>query len=226
MQDDSRIPGWTFRKLQERYILGFGCLFLSAMILVVLFPHWFTWALGVLFGVVFGLVLYFFRDPKRILDRDENTFYSPADGQVTDITTVSLPELSVPEFLRIGIFMSVLDVHVQRSPVNGVVDFVSHQPGKNLPAYDQAASVENDQIMMGIRTRSGLILVKQIAGILARKCVNYARPEEQIYTGQRYGLIKFGSRVELFLPPDVSVITAVGDKVRGGITPLAEIKNA
>jgi phosphatidylserine decarboxylase len=78
---------------------------------------------------------------------------------------------------------------------------------------------------MGIRTKNGLILVKQIAGILARKCVNYAKPEEQIYAGQRYGLIKFGSRVELYLPADVSVITAVGNQVLSGITPLAEIKN-
>ena len=225
MQDDSRVPGWTFRKIQDRYILGFASLFLGSVILGLLFSHWFLWALCGLFGIVFGLVLYFFRDPRRVLERDQNIYYSPADGKVTDIITVSLPEVSGSDFLRIGIFMSILDVHVQRSPASGVVDFVSHQPGKNYPAYDPAASVENDQITMGIRTKNGLILVKQIAGILARKCVNYAKPEEQIYTGQRYGLIKFGSRVELFLPTDVSVLTAVGNQVLRGITPLAEIKN-
>lgn len=225
MQDDSRVPGWTFRKIEDRYILGSASLFLLTLILGLLLSHWITWVLCGLFGIVFGMVLYFFRDPRRILERDQNIYYSPADGKVTDITTVSLPDLSESDFLRIGIFMSILDVHVQRSPVSGEVDFVSHQPGKNYPAYDPAASVENDQITMGIRTRQGLILVKQIAGILARKCVNYAKPEERITSGQRYGLIKFGSRVELFLPPDVSVITAIGNQVFGGITPLAEIKD-
>ena len=226
MQEDSRVPGWAFRKTHDKYILGFALLFLFSVILVIVGSHWLTWIFCVLAGVVFGLVLYFFRDPKRSLERNLNVCYSPADGRVTDITTVSLKEFPGSDYLRIGIFMSILDVHVQRSPLNGVVDFVSHQPGKNYPAYDPAASVENDQITMGIKTGNGLILVKQIAGILARKCVNYAKPGEQIQSGQRYGLIKFGSRVELFLPPDVKTIVSIGDNVIAGITPLAEMKNA
>lgn len=226
MQVDSHVPGWAFRKINDKYILGFALLFLLAVILAIVGSHWLTWIFCVLVGIVFGLVLYFFRDPKRILDRDVNLCYSPADGRVSDITTVSLEEFPGSDYLRVGIFMSILDVHVQRSPLDGVVDFVSHQPGKNHPAYDPAASVENDQITMGIKTGSGLVLVKQISGILARKCVNYAKPGEQIQTGQRYGLIKFGSRVELFLPPDVETIVSIGENVIAGVTPLAEMNNA
>jgi len=225
MQVDPHVPGWSFRKIHDKYILGFALLFLLAVILAIAASHWLSWIFCLLVGIVFGLVLYFFRDPKRILDRDINLCYSPADGRVADITTVSLKEFPGSDFLRVGIFMSILDVHVQRSPLNGVVDFVSHQPGKNYPAYDPAASVENDQITMGIKTDSGLILVKQIAGILARKCVNYAKPGEQIQSGQRYGLIKFGSRVELFLPLNVKTNISIGDNVIAGVTPLAEMKN-
>lgn len=225
MQDDARVAGWTFRRLQERYIQGFAVLFLFSVILAVILPHWLSWLFCVLSGFLFGIVIYFFRDPERVLERDPQLFYSPADGVVSDITTVPLPEISGSEFLRIGIFMSVLDVHVQRSPISGVVEFVRHQAGKFHPAYDPAAPVENDQIIMGINTDQGLILVKQIAGILARKCVNFAKAGEQIQVGQRYGLIKFGSRVELYVPTGRKVLVSVGDHVTAGITPLVEKSN-
>lgn len=223
MQVDPRIAGWKFRKLQDRYILGFILLFLLSVILSIVLPHWLSWVFCVLVGTVLGLVLYFFRDPVRVLDRDPGLYYSPADGRVTDIIKVSLEGMPESEYLRVGIFMSILNVHVQRSPCDGVVEFISHQPGLNLPAYDPAASVENDQITMGVKTGENLIVVKQIAGILARKCVNYAKPGEAIKSGQRYGLIKFGSRVELFLPPDVKPTVSVGKNVFAGITPLAEM---
>jgi phosphatidylserine decarboxylase len=222
MQVDTRVPGWNFRKLHDRYILGFALVFFLAVILTGLRPNWLTYIFLLISGSVFGLVLYFFRDPARVLRRETHLYYSPADGKVSDITPVTLPSLPGSEFIRIGIFMSVLDVHVQRFPVSGEVDFVSHQPGSFHPAYDPAAAVENDQIIMGLNTDQGLILVKQIAGILARKCVNYARPGDQVQVGQRYGLIKFGSRVEVYLPVDVEIVVSIGDKMIAGITPLAE----
>ena len=225
MQADPHVPGWTFRRFADRYFLGFAFLFLLSISLVVVFSSWLAWLFCVSTGILFGLVIYFFRDPVRSMERDTSLVYSPADGRVTDVTKVRLEEYPGSEYLRVGIFMSVLDVHVQRSPVFGEVDFVSHQPGKNYPAYDPAASLENDQIIMGIQTSSGLVLVKQIAGILARKCVNYVRPGERILSGQRYGLIKFGSRVELFLPPETMTLITVGENVIAGITPLAEMVN-
>jgi phosphatidylserine decarboxylase len=168
------------------------------------------------------LVLYFFRDPDRNIIRESGTFYSPGDGVISDI---AIKGFDGKEYLRIGIFLSVFDVHVQRAPITGQVSFVEHNQGKNHPAFDPAASIENDQIVMGIHSEFGLVIVKQIAGILARKCVNYAKKDDLINMGQRYGLIKFGSRVELYLPKEVKVLCEVGEKTYGGITALAEMSN-
>jgi phosphatidylserine decarboxylase len=176
--------------------------------------------------VIWGFVLYFFRDPDREFQHLPNIAVSPGDGIVRDITTYREKEYLDIDFIRIGIFLSIFDVHVQRAPLKGEVDFVTHQKGKNHPAYSPEASLENDQIAMGIKTKYGMIMVKQISGILARKCINFAGPGDQIKSGQRYGLIKFGSRVELFLPPDAKVLCSVGDKVKGGLTPVAEMKEA
>ncbi|TFG49211.1 MAG: phosphatidylserine decarboxylase family protein [Anaerolineales bacterium] len=182
---------------------------------------------GLLPGVIFALsllissvVIYFFRDPDRLITLIPQVFFSPGDGVVNDITTIREEDL---DFVRVGIFLSVFNVHVQRAPIAGEVDFISHQIGKNYPAYDPAASLENDQIVMGIKTKYGMVIVKQISGILARKCINYAKPGDHIQTGQRYGLIKFGFRVELYLPTDANILCSVGDKVKGGLSIIAEM---
>lgn len=223
MQSDPYVAGWKFRRLTDRYFLLFSLLFLLSLVLVVVFSTWLAWIFCLLSGLVYGLVIHFFRDPDRVMERDPTILYSPADGEVKDIEAVTVDDYPESEYLRIGIFMSVLDVHVQRSPIDGVVDFVNRQPGKNHPAYDPAASVENQQIMMGIEADCGLILVKQISGILARKCVNYSQVGDKIQSGQRYGLIKFGSRVELYLPANIKVITNIGEQVTAGVTALAEM---
>lgn len=226
MQNDSRVPGWTFRRSRDRYFLGFALLFCLSLLLALVSGSWPAWIFCGLTLCVFGLVFYFFRDPVRILaDRDPAVCYSPADGQIVDILEDFEDRGTGVNFIRIGIFMSVLDVHVQRSPLSGVVDFVSHQAGVNHPAYLPEASTENDQITMGLRTSYGPVLVKQIAGILARKCVNFALPGDEIASGQRYGLIKLGSRVELFLPPGSVILARIGDKVTAGITPIAEMRD-
>jgi phosphatidylserine decarboxylase len=219
------VPGWAFNKNKEGTLLGSSILLVMAFTALLLWPGWLV---GILFGFVlllWSILAYFFRDPDRGLTRLEDSFFSPGDGVVTDIETVTEVDYLQQEFIRIGIFLSIFDVHVQRAPISGTVEFVSHQAGKNHPAYDPAASYENDQIIMGMDTVHGKILVKQISGILARKCYNYAKPGEQIQSGQRYGLIKFGSRVELYLPPDSRILCSVEDKVKGGLSVLAEIVN-
>jgi len=220
---DQRVPGWSFNKNKEITLLGSSVLLVMAFTALLLCPGWVT---GIFFGIVFLLwciLFYFFRDPDRVIERSQDYFYSPGDGVVSDIETVQEVDYLKQEFVRIGIFLSLFDVHVQRAPMAGVVEFVAHQAGKNHPAYTPEASYENDQIIMGLDTPAGKVLVKQISGILARKCYNYAKLGEQIFSGQRYGLIKFGSRVELYLPPGTRVLCLVGDKVKGGITTLAEI---
>jgi len=220
---DQRVPGWSFNKNKEITLLGSSVLLVMAFTALLLWPGWLS---GIFVGIVFPfwcILFYFFRDPDRVMERSQYYFYSPGDGVVSDIETVHEVDYLKGDFVRIGIFLSLFDVHVQRAPMAGVVDFVTHQAGKNHPAYTPEASYENDQIIMGLDTSAGKILVKQISGILARKCYNYAKLGEQILSGQRYGLIKFGSRVELYLPPGTRVRCLVGEKVKGGITALAEI---
>jgi phosphatidylserine decarboxylase len=222
MNQDPYIPGWTFKKNREWSILIPAGIFLSVIIWIILRPHWLSWIVLLISFILLVLVLYFFRDPDRIIQRDPGVFFSPGDGVVNDITDQTFAD---QEYKRIGIFLSVIDVHVQRSPVEGMVSFIEHKPGENHPAYDPAASTENDQIVMGIQSNYGLIIVKQIAGILARRCVNFARKDDRILSGQRYGLIKFGSRVELYLPMNVEISCSIGDQVFGGLTALAVMKD-
>lgn len=224
MKPDLRVPGWSFNKYREGSIVVTTFIVLLALIGVIYTPRVLTFVILVFCTALWGLVLYFFRDPDREFQHLPNVFLSPGDGIVRDITTFREKEYLDIDLIRIGIFLSIFDVHVQRAPMTGEVDFVTHKKGKNYPAYNPAASLENDQIVMGIKTNYGLIIVKQISGILARKCFNFAGPGDQIQSGQRYGLIKFGSRVELFLPPDAKVLCSVGEKVKGGLTPIAEMK--
>lgn len=223
---DPRVPGWSFKKNKEVSLLGSSFLLFMAFTAFLLWPGW---LFGIFLGIIFPVwcvLFYFFRDPDRAMNRSEDTYYCPGDGVVSDIEIVQEVDYLNQEFVRIGIFLSLFDVHVQRAPISGKVDFVTHKAGKNHPAYDPAASYENDQIIMGLDTPQGKIMVKQISGILARKCYNYARPGEQIKSGQRYGLIKFGSRVELYLPPTARILCSIGDKVQAGLSELAVLSKA
>ncbi len=218
MLTDPKVSGWSFYRNKESSLLASSILLVTVLAAVLLWPGYLTgMALGIVV-ILWSILLYFFRDPDRVVDRSPDIYYSPGDGVVSDIDFVNEVDYLEGEFIRIGIFLSLFDVHVQRAPMMGKVEFVTHQAGKNHPAYDPAASVENDQIVMGLETAAGRIIVKQISGILARKCYNYARSGEELLTGQRYGLIKFGSRVELYLPPETRILCSIGEKVQGGIT--------
>ncbi|MFV1948949.1 MAG: phosphatidylserine decarboxylase [Anaerolineales bacterium] len=223
MNVDPRVEGWSFEKPREGSILATFILFSLAVIILLVYPGLITGVFTVITFSLWAVVLYFFRDPERTIPGDPNIFYSPGDGVVSDITTFREEDYLDIEFVRVGIFLSIFDVHVQRAPIEGEVDFITHQMGKNLPAFYRAASQKNDQIIMGLNTCFGKILVKQISGILARKCFNYARVGDTIKSGQRYGLIKFGSRVELYLPENARLLCDIGDKVKAGITGIAEM---
>jgi len=180
--------------------------------------------LGLLFlplTALYLLVLYFFRDPNRKLLTDEGLVVSPGDGQVVNIVEEWDDQYLGRPVIRISIFLSVTNVHVQRAPIAGIVNEISHQPGLKLQAFRSEASQLNENIAMRLETAYGPLVVKQIAGIMARRCVNYATVGESLTTGQRFGLIRFGSRVDLFLPPEAKVLVSVGDNVQGGISPLA-----
>ncbi len=160
-------------------------------------------------------VLFFFRDPERPVPAGDNLVVSPADGRVIVIKDIFEPTYLKQEVRQISIFLSVFNVHVNRAPVGGTVETVKYNPGKFHVASVDKASLDNEQTAMVIVNGKHRILVKQIAGLIARRIVCYARPGDGLKTGERYGLIRFGSRVDLFLPKDAEVKVKVGDRVKG-----------
>jgi phosphatidylserine decarboxylase len=174
-------------------------------------------------ALVAFVVLYFFRDPNREIVRQAGIVLSPADGKIVSISREHEPIYLQDTAVRVSIFLSVLDIHVQRMPLDGKVLRVDHKPGRFLQAFKPEASDVNEYIAMLLETSYGPVLVKQIAGILARRCVNFAEVGERVRMGERFGLIKFGSRVDLFLPLRAEILVKEGEHVYAGLTPLARI---
>lgn len=179
-------------------------------------------AAGVAF-LLWTLILYFFRDPQRTPTQEPGELLSAADGEVVEIAHERETAYLGRKMVRISVFLSIFDVHVQRTPIDGTVSFVHHQPGRYLQAFRPEASSENEHIATLFETDYGPVLVKQIAGILARRCVNYLRPGQSVRGGQRFGLIKFGSRVDLYVIPGAEILVDVGDRVAGAVTPIARL---
>ncbi len=169
-------------------------------------------------------VLFFFRDPERAVPQGKGVVVSPADGKVIVIKDVFEPVYLKQEMKQVSIFLSVFNVHVNRSPVGGTVETVKYNPGKFLAAWDDKASLDNEQTAMVIASGKDRVLVKQIAGLIARRIVCYAKPGDSIKSGERYGLIRFGSRVDIFLPTDANVKVKLGDRVKGARDIIAELK--
>jgi len=176
-------------------------------------------------GIMFALaiwVIYFFRDPERTGQRGEQYVVSPADGKIVQITEVEEPAFVHGRALRISIFMNVFNVHVNRYPVSGKVGYVHYNAGKFLNAASDKASLENEQMSVGIDSAHGRVLVRQIAGLIARRIVNYAAVGDEAEQGTRMGIIRFGSRVDVFVPPSSRVRVRVGDFPIAGVTILSE----
>ena len=182
------------------------------------------WWLG-LFSLILTLAAAaFFRDPERDVPEGDDVVVSPADGRVVAVEAQALAEVMPKEsFQRVAIFMSPADVHVNRIPVSGEVLSVQHTPGRFLAAYDERASRENERNAVALRDRRGrpLVLV-QVAGLLARRIVCHLRPGQLVEHGARFGLIMFGSRVDVYLPPTARVRVKVGERVRAGSAIIAE----
>jgi phosphatidylserine decarboxylase len=184
---------------------------------------WPLWLVAIALTVIALWVAYFFRDPERVGDRGERLVVSPADGRVVMITTVDEPTFMHGPAIRISIFMNIFDVHVNRYPVSGTVRHVVHSQGKFLNAAVEKASLENEQLSVGIETGRHRVLARQIAGLIARRIANYSTVGQQAVQGERMGIIRFGSRVDVFVPPGSDVRVAVGDRPRAGVTVLAEL---
>jgi phosphatidylserine decarboxylase len=167
--------------------------------------------------------LWFFRDPERVIPAEVGAVVSPADGKVTDVTTL---ELNGRPCTRISIFLSVFDVHVNRSPVAGVISNVEYRRGRFRNALSAASAVENEQNIVAVEGDGHTTIFKQIAGVLARRIVFTKRKGDRVERGERVGLIKFGSRTDVLLDPAAEIHVAVGDRVHGGSSVLAHLPPA
>jgi phosphatidylserine decarboxylase len=184
---------------------------------------WPLWLLAFVLTLFALWVAYFFRDPERTGARGERLVIAPADGKVVLISEVDEPDFMGGRAKRVSIFMNVFNVHVNRYPVTGTVKYVHYNPGKFLNAAAEKSSLENEQSSVGIQTSKGRILVRQIAGLIARRIVTYSKLGEEVQQGQRMGLIRFGSRVDVFLPLDAKILVKVGDITIAGTTVIAEL---
>jgi len=200
---------------------------LPLSLLAVVF--FFLWRIGgLLFLVLASLILFFFRDPERKIPEGKDLILSPADGKVIDISEVR-DESFLPSGRKVvRIFMSIFNVHVQRSPVKGKVEWVKYNPGKFMAAYAEKASESNESNLIGIKTDNGLnfggqtVLVKQIAGSIARRICCWCKEGDNLNPGQRIGMIRFGSRVDVYLPQEIEIKVNKGDRVVGGETLLGK----
>ncbi len=170
---------------------------------------------GVVTLVLTLFVLFFFRDPERQVPGGKGVVVSPADGKVIVIKDIYEPTYLKQDVKQISIFLSVFNVHVNRAPVEGTVELVKYNPGKFHVASVEKASLDNEQTAMVIANGKDKVLVKQIAGLIARRIVCYAKAGDAIRRGERYGLIRFGSRTDIFLPKDAEIKVKLGDRVKG-----------
>ncbi len=179
---------------------------------------------GVVLLVLTLFVLFFFRDPERAVPGGEGVVVSPADGKVIVIKDIHEPDYLKEDVKQISIFLSVFNVHVNRIPVEGTVEVVKYNPGKFHVASVDKASLMNEQTAMVIAKGRNKVLVKQIAGLIARRIICYAKPGDTVTKGERYGLIRFGSRVDIFLPKNAELKVKLGDRIEGARDVIAVLK--
>lgn len=178
------------------------------------------WYVGLLFFLLALFMAYFFRDPKRVPPSDPDVVVSPADGRVTRIES---PATDATGPTLISIFLSPLDVHINRSPIPGKIVDMVYSPGKFLMATKEEASLVNEQNALTIQGEKITVVCKQIAGILARRVICWKGKGDQLKLGERFGMIKFSSRTDILLPANVKITVSEGDRVRGGTTVIGRI---
>ena len=184
------------------------------------------WIVNLILGVsiaLFILILQFFRNPKRPLTIDDNKVYAPADGKIVVIEEVEETEFFKDKRKQVSIFMSPINVHVNRYPISGTVKYAKYHPGKYLVAWHPKASTENERTSVVVENKNTAVLFRQIAGALAKRIVMYSKEGNEAIQGEDFGFIKFGSRVDLFLPLDANIEVSLDQKVKGNQTVIASI---
>lgn len=182
------------------------------------------WKSGIISGILLLIVLQFFRNPNREIHiADDNAVYAPADGKVVVIEEVHEPEYFEDKRMQVSIFMSPTNVHVNRNPISGTINYFKYHPGKYLVAWHPKSSTENERTTTVIGNGKTEVLLRQIAGLLAKRIVNYVEEGEEVLQGTELGFIKFGSRVDLFLPLGTKIEVDMNQKVKGNRTIIARI---
>jgi phosphatidylserine decarboxylase len=202
--------------VRDGYIYGLSMLLVAGLV------AWATgnWAWGIAPVLLAAFFLWFFRDPERTIPAGAGLIVSPGDGLVTETVALATPE---GPRQRISIFLNVFNVHVNRSPIGGVLSRVQYRKGKYLNAMNPASADRNEQNVVTVKGEGFEVTFKQIAGLLARRIVFNLREGDRVERGQRVGLIKFGSRVDVIVPAEAVLRVTVGEKVKGGATVLAEM---
>ena len=202
--------------LEARWIL----LILAAIGVAV----WFVSAwLSLIFLALFLFTIAFFRDPNRPVPSGPNLIVAPADGRVRDIVELDEKEILKTKTRRVGIFLSIFDVHTNRAPIDGRIVYRQHHAGLCLDARDPNCSEKNEAMTWAFENPRGAIVVRQLTGAIARRIVAWANVGDELKKGERFGMIRFGSRTELYLPLDAEVLVKTGDHVSGGSTVIARL---
>ncbi|MDF3077186.1 MAG: phosphatidylserine decarboxylase family protein [Sphingobacteriaceae bacterium] len=214
---------------------GYTSLALCVLVILLLnaFAHyyfydktWLIWSIYILSFVLFVIIVQFFRSPRIVTTAHDDHVICPADGKVVVIEEADETEYLKDKRIQVSIFMSPVNVHVNRHPVSGVVKYFKYHPGKYLVAWHPKSSTENERTTVVVETVAGIpVLFRQIAGALARRIVWYVKEGDVANQGEQFGFIKFGSRVDVFLPVGTKINVNLGDMVKGGITVLAELKS-
>jgi phosphatidylserine decarboxylase len=185
---------------------------------------WLTaWPLFLMLGL-FLYTVYFFRDPNRTSPADPKSVVAAADGVVTDIKEVHEPEVTEAKMKRVGIFLSIFDVHTNRAPIGGKVIYSKEYAGACLDARDPEASSKNAFRTWGFQNECVTVVVRQLTGLIARRIVGWSKVGDTLEIGERFGMIRFGSRTEVYVPLDAEITAKVGDRVKGGVTVIAQIR--
>jgi len=212
---------------------GFSSIALTVLFIFVLnalvqfyFPDnaTFRWVIYISSAILFLIVLQFFRNPRIAVTTGEKMVVCPADGKVVVIEEVQEPEYLKDKRIQVSIFMSPVNVHVNRNPITGVVKYFKYHPGKYLVAWHPKSSTDNERTTVVVETQQGIpVLFRQIAGALARRIVWYVKEGDEVQQSAQFGFIKFGSRVDVFLPLGTKINVNLGETVKGGRTILAEL---
>ncbi len=195
---------------------GYPFVLISAILALIL-GYFELWILAGIFAVIAGFMAYFFRDPFRNVPTEADIIVSAADGKVTRIDETDISK-------TVSVFLSPLDVHINRSPIAGVIEEADYIAGKKGPATSNEASLYNERNSLTIRGEKVTVVCTQIAGIVARRIVCWSKPGDELQLGEKFGLIKFSSRTDVLMPSSVELLVKIGDRVVGGETIIARIK--